>query len=65
MNIKILFFFLHQKIGSFIITKYNIKRKIKELNIKTIFWMDDLHFRQNYNFNYHLLQIPNNNNFIK
>jgi len=37
-------FWLHQKIGSYIIIFDKIYQLIKKLNIKTIFWMDDLHF---------------------
>ena len=36
------FFWLHQKVGSQILIKFN--NDIKKNNIKTIFWMDDLHF---------------------
>jgi hypothetical protein len=43
-------FWLHQKIGSYIIVFDEINYIIKELNIKCIFWMDDLHFaRDNIN----------------
>lgn len=37
-------FWLHQKIGSYIITFDEINNIIQELNIKCIFWMDDLHY---------------------
>ena len=40
-------FWLHQKIGSYIIVFDEINNIIKELNIKCIFWMDDLHFAKN------------------
>lgn len=35
---------MHQKIGSYIIVFDKIYKVINDLNIKTIFWMDDLHF---------------------
>jgi hypothetical protein len=37
-------FWLHQKIGSYIITLPNTLKLIRKYNIKTVFWMDDLHF---------------------
>lgn len=37
-------FWLHQKIGSFILTMPVFMTAIRRNNIKTIFWMDDLHF---------------------
>ena len=37
-------FWLHQKVGSYIVTFSEKMRLIKDNNIKTIFWMDDLHF---------------------
>jgi len=37
-------FWLHQKVGSYIVTIPEKLRLIKNNNIKTIFWMDDLHF---------------------
>jgi len=37
-------FWLHQKYGSYIITIPEYFDLIKKNNIKTIFWMDDLHF---------------------
>tara|TARA_B100000886_G_scaffold338830_1_gene302599 strand:- start:8663 stop:9664 length:1002 start_codon:yes stop_codon:yes gene_type:complete len=37
-------FWLHQKIGSYILTIPNYIDLIKKNNIKTIFWMDDLHY---------------------
>lgn len=37
-------FWLHQKIGSYILTFPTQYELIKKYNIKTIFWMDDLHF---------------------
>ena len=37
-------FWLHQKVGSYLITFPEKLKLIKENNIKTIFWMDDLHF---------------------
>lgn len=35
---------LHQKIGSYIVTLPDKLKLIKEYNIKTIFWIDDLHY---------------------
>ena len=43
-NYKNYIFWLHQKVGSYIVTIPNKLKLIKENNIKTIFWMDDLHF---------------------
>jgi hypothetical protein len=37
-------FWLHQKYGSYIVTVPEYLKLIKSNNIKTIFWMDDLHF---------------------
>ena len=37
-------FWLHQKVGSYIVTFKEKMKLIKDNNIKTIFWMDDLHF---------------------
>ena len=43
-NYKNYIFWLHQKVGSYIVTIPNKLKLIKENNKKTIFWMDDLHF---------------------
>lgn len=40
-------FFLHQKVGSYILTFPDKVNLIKKYKIKTIFWMDDLHFACN------------------
>jgi len=37
-------FWLHQKVGSYIVTLPKKLQLIKDNNIKTVFWMDDLHF---------------------
>ena len=37
-------FWLHQKYGSYIVTIPEYLNLIKKNNIKTLFWMDDLHF---------------------
>ena len=37
-------FWMHQKIGSYLLTIPEKVKLIKLYNIKTIFWMDDLHF---------------------
>jgi hypothetical protein len=37
-------FWMHQKIGSYLLTINDKVKLIKLNNIKTIFWMDDLHF---------------------
>ena len=37
-------FWLHQKIGSYIVTLPDKLDLIKKYNIKTIFWIDDLHY---------------------
>ena len=43
-NYKNYILWLHQKIGSFILTFPEKVIQLKSLNIKTIFWMDDLHY---------------------
>ena len=44
INIKIIFFGCIKKIGSYLLTIPEKVKLIKLNNIKTIFWMDDLHF---------------------
>ena len=37
-------FWMHLKIGSYVLTMKNFTNLLQDFHIKTIFWMDDLHF---------------------